>query len=201
MIALLQGCVLDINAETFILDVSGVGYEISCTHQTLADVQNLIGQDKKVKIWIYSHIREDAFQLFGFLNKTEKEFFTQLLKVNGVGPKSALSLLSGAPVQQIIDWVEEGNAKALSALPKVGKKTSEQIILTLQGKLVRVVTESKKIKSKINLNDTHKKISSALVNLGYKNQIVEEFVSGLEPQINLEEGIRQGLKRLSGQVL
>jgi holliday junction DNA helicase RuvA len=201
MIALLQGCVLDINAETFILDVSGVGYEISCTHQTLADVQNLVGQDKKVKVWIYSHIREDAFQLFGFLNKTEKEFFTQLLKVNGVGPKSALSLLAGAPVQQIIDWVEEGNAKALSALPKVGKKTSEQIILTLQGKLVRVVTESKKIKSKINLNETHKKISSALVNLGYKNQIVEEFVSGLEPQINLEEGIRQGLKRLSGQVL
>ncbi|MGZ3727534.1 MAG: Holliday junction branch migration protein RuvA, partial [Pseudobdellovibrio sp.] len=128
MIGFLEGIVFDVSSDSFILNVNGVGYDISAPLQTLNDVQVLLGQ--KMKVWIYSHVREDAFQLFGFLTKPEKEFFMQLLKVNGVGPKSALSVLSGAPVAQIQEWIEASDAKALSSLPKVGKKTAEQIILT-----------------------------------------------------------------------
>lgn len=194
MIGFLDGIVFDVTADSFILNVNGVGYDISASSQTLADVQMLLGQ--QMKVWIYSHVREDAFQLFGFLTRPEKEFFVQLLKVNGVGPKSALSVMSGARLSQIQDWIESSDAKALSSLPKVGKKTAEQIILTLQGKLVRVETKTKGPK----LNETHRQISSALTNLGFKNQSVDQFVSTLANTITIEDGVREGLKILSGQI-
>jgi Holliday junction DNA helicase RuvA len=194
MIAFLEGTVFDVSTESFIINVNGVGYDVSAAAQTLADVQVLLGQ--KMKVWIYSHVREDAFQLFGFLAKPEKEFFLQLLKVNGVGPKSALTLMSGAPLLQIQDWIESSDAKALSSLPKVGKKTAEQIILTLQGKLVRVEPKAKGPK----LNETHRQISSALVNLGFKNQNVDQFIGTLNQTITIEDGVREGLKKLTGQM-
>ena len=193
MIGYLEGTVFDVSTEVFILNVNGVGYEILASTQTLSDVQVLLGQN--LKVWIYSHVREDAFQLFGFLTKPEKDFFVQLLKVNGVGPKSALSVLSGAPLHQIQDWIEASDAKALSSLPKVGKKTAEQIILTLQGKLVRIEIKSKGPR----LTETHRQISSALVNLGFKTQQVDQFVTTLNANVTIEEGVREGLRRLTGQ--
>lgn len=196
MIGFLEGTVFDVNSDSLVINVNGVGYDVLASTQTLADVQMLLGQN--LKIWIYSHVREDAFQLFGFLTKPEKEFFIQLLKVNGVGPKSALSVMSGAPLSQIQDWIESSDAKALSSLPKVGKKTAEQIILTLQGKLVRV--ESKIKGGAKLLTETHRQISSALVNLGFKNQNVDQFVATLAKTITIEDGIREGLKKLTGQL-
>lgn len=194
MIGFLEGIIFDLNHDSFILNVNGVGYDISASTQTLSDVQVLLGQP--MKVWIYSHVREDAFQLFGFLTKPEKDFFIQLLKVNGVGPKSALSVMSGARLGQIQDWIESSDAKALSSLPKVGKKTAEQIILTLQGKLVRVETKSKGLKQ----TETHRQISSALTNLGFKNQNVDQFVASLAQTITLEDGVREGLRKLTGQI-
>jgi Holliday junction DNA helicase RuvA len=195
MIGLLDGIVFDVSSDSFILNVNGVGYDISASAQTLSDVQVLLGQ--QMKIWIYSHVREDAFQLFGFLTRPEKDFFIQLLKVNGVGPRSALSVMSGARLTQIQDWIESSDAKALSSLPKVGKKTAEQIILTLQGKLVRIEAKTKGPK----LTETHRQISSALTNLGFKNQNVEQFVLTLAQTVTIEDGVREGLKKLSGQML
>ncbi len=194
MIGFLEGLVFDVGSDHIILKVNGVGYEISATQQTLMDAQVLMGQN--LPIWIYSHIREDAFQLFGFLTKPEKEFFTQLLKVNGIGPKSALTVMSGAPVAQIQNWIESGDAKALSALPKIGKKTAEQIVLTLQGKLVLIETKSKTPQR----SETHRQIASALVNLGFKSQLVDEFMGTVDGKSTLEEGVRLGLQKLSGQL-
>lgn len=195
MIGYLEGQVLDVTAESCVINVNGLGYEVQATAQTLADLQVLIGQS--IKIWIYSHVREDAFLLFGFLTKPEKDFFVQLLKVNGVGPKSALSVMSGAHLNIIQEWIEASDAKSLSSLPKVGKKTAEQIILTLQGKLVRIESQTKGPKQ----SETHRQISSALVNLGFKNQNVDQFIATLGATVTLEEGVREGLKRLSGQLL
>ena len=109
----------------------------------------------------------------------------------------ALSIMSGARVSQIQDWIENSDAKALSSLPKVGKKTAEQIILSLQGKLVRVESKSKGPK----LTETHRQISSALVNLGFKNQNVDQYILSLDSAITLEDGVRQGLQKLTGQKL
>lgn len=199
MIALLDGIVFDVTEDHFVLMTGGVGYDISASSQTLMDVHVLIGQS--LKVWIHTHVREDAIQLFGFLTKPEKEFFLMLLKVNGVGPKMALSIMSGARLPQIQEWIEASDAKALSSLPKVGKKTAEQIILTLQGKLVRIESAVGKSKTTAQrLPETHRQISSALVNLGFKMQNVDQFIATLGMSVTIEEGVREGLKKLSGQV-
>lgn len=196
MIGFLEGTVFDVTTDNFILKVGGVGYEIMATTQTLSDAQVLIGQS--LPLWIYSHVREDAFTLFGFLTKPEKEFFMQLLKVNGIGPKMALTAMSGAPMAQIQAWIEAGDAKALSGLPKIGKKTAEQIVLTLQGKLVIIETKGKAgVKAR---PETHRQIASALVNLGFKSNLVDQFIESVPASATLEDGVRQGLQKLSGQL-
>lgn len=195
MIGYLIGTIFDVNSDHVILNVNGVGYEISATAQTLNDSQMLIGQN--ISFWIYSHVREDAFNLFGFLTKPEKDFFTQLLKVNGIGPKSALTVLSGAHYQIIQKWIEDGDAKTLSTLPKIGKKTAEQIVLTLQGKLV-LIDQKNTNKIKVR-NENHRQIFSALVNLGFKSQLVDEFIATVDFESTIENGVRLGLQKLSGQ--
>lgn len=197
MIGYLEGVVFDVSSESILLKVNGVGYEIYTTAQTLNDAQMLMGQN--LSAWIYSHVREDAFQLFGFLTKPEKDFFTQLLKVNGVGPKSALTVLSGAHYTQIQKWIEEGDAKALSTLPKIGKKTAEQIVLTLQGKLV-ILDKGVSKGGKVLKSENHRQIASALVNLGFKSQVVEEFILTVDQKATIEDGVRLGLQKLSGRL-
>lgn len=143
MIGYLKGRCVYLDQESVILEVQGVGYEVYCSLGTLSELS--ASMQEEVVFWIYTHVREDQLQLFGFLTKEEKNLFLSLLKVNGVGPKSALSILSGARYNQLVEMIESGDAKALSQLPKIGKKTAEQIILSLQGKLVRI-EEVKKTK-------------------------------------------------------
>ena len=189
MIGRLQGELVEVNSDHVVIDVQGVGDDVYPHARALMVLPGQLGQT--VRLWIHTHVREDALQLFGFLSHAEKELFLQLLKVNGVGPKLALNLLSGAEIAEITEWIESGNAKALSQIPKVGKKTAEQIILTLQGQLVRV--EPKKKGS----NQAFKEIHFALTNLGFKPQVVDEFITTLPVGTEVEVGIRQGLLQLS----
>lgn len=190
MIGFLRGKLLSIENDSAILDVGGVGYEALCSTPTANELALAMG--KEISLWVHTHVREDALQLFGFASKTEKELFLSLLKVNGVGPKMAIGILSGARSGEILDMIESGNAKGLSALPRVGKKTAEQIILSLQGKLVRAEPPKGAIKT-----DSQKLVQNALVNLGFKTQKVEEFVAALPKDIDVEEGVRRGLGALS----
>lgn len=192
MIGYLRGKIIEVLSDSALLDVQGVGYEIHASSNTLGDLQSLLGKD--IIVWVHTHVREDALQLFGFHSKDEKSLFLSLLKVNGVGPKMALSILSGGRPAQIQEMIEAGNAKALSGLPKVGKKTAEQIILTLKGKLVSV---EETIKGK---SESHTQITSALLNLGYKSQLVDQFVSSLAKDVSIEDGVRKGLQTLSGSL-
>jgi Holliday junction DNA helicase RuvA len=189
MIAYLRGKLLEITMESAVIDVQGVGYETLCSGRTLDELRPQLGTE--LRLWIYTHVREDALTLFGFSSRQEKEVFLSLLKVNGVGPKSALSVLSGAGADKIISYIEAGDAKSLAGLPKIGKKTAEQIILTLQGKLVRV--DSPKHARAQNLEQIH----FALVNLGFKPQSVDDFILNLPATIEVEEGVRRGLNSLS----
>lgn len=190
MIGYLRGKIIEVVSDAALIDVQGVGYEIHASSNTLGDFQSLLGKD--IIVWVHTHVREDALQLFGFHSKDEKNLFLSLLKVNGVGPKMALSILSGGRPAQIQEMIEQGNAKALSGLPKVGKKTAEQIILTLKGKLVSI---EENIRGR---SESHTQITSALLNLGYKSQLVDQFVATLPPDVPLEEGVRKGLQTLSG---
>lgn len=209
MIAQLRGQILELTSESLTLDVQGVGYELTCSSTTLADLQaefmggmGLSAKAQKTQtLFVYTHVREDLLQLFGFSTKIEKLLFQNLLKVNGIGPKMAINILSGASVQQVQHMIELEDVKSLSKLPKVGKKTAEQMILTLKGKLVihpqsreKSAATAKPVFASTTLQD----ISSALVNLGFRSQDVEQVVSALPEKIELQEGIRQGLVALSG---
>jgi holliday junction DNA helicase RuvA len=210
MIAQLKGFLVEVTTESAILDVNGVGYEVVCSLNTLAELQaDLMGgagasakPSKPVQVYTYTHVREDVLQLFGFATRTEKQLFTTLLKVNGIGPKMAINILSGGTVDHILGMIESEDVKALSKLPKVGKKTAEQMVLTLKGKLViqEVTPAAAKSSSSAfakGLTPALRDISSALVNLGFRPQDVEKVIADMPKEIDLQEGIRQGLSALS----
>jgi len=169
-----------------IIDVRGVGYSLLCSENSIGDIQ---GQ-ASCSLWVHTHVREDRIQLFGFSTVTEKKLFLSLLKVNGVGPKLAIGVLSAMAIDKIVSLIDEGDVKGLMKLPKVGKKTAEQIILSLKGKLVVDQSKSKDFSTK-------KDIVSALVNLGFRLADVEFSVDKLEEDITVQEGVRKALASLS----
>lgn len=189
MISFLSGQIIDNEEGALTILCRGIGYEVFCSTNTVDDVENR----KVVQLWIHTHVREDQFTLFGFSSKVEKKLFLSLIKVNGIGPKLAVQILSGAPLDHIIQAIEEKNVKALTALPRVGKKTAEQMILTLQGALVMDGDTEKKVDA----SKPHKEILSALTNLGFRSAEVEEVVQNLPSDVDFEQGVRESLRRLS----
>ena len=187
MIGFLHGQPRLLASDQLLMIVQGVGYEVLVTPQTA----QVVSEQTSAELWIYTHVREDALQLFGFATLNERMLFTSLLKVNGIGPKSALNILGAAPFSDIQTWIETGDTKALSHLPKVGKKTAEQVVLTLQGKLVRVDETSQ-------TKGSHRQeIVSALVNLGFRLNEVEKVVEKMPADMDFQGGVRQGLTALT----
>lgn len=193
MIGYLKGNVLDVGIETVILECNGVGYELACPGGVLQDMAT--HRHTTQELWVYTHVREDALQLFGFASPDEKEFFLTLLKINGVGPKMALCILSGASIEQIMTMIESEDVKALTQLPKVGKKTAEQMILALKGKLVLSARADGKKSAPASQN--LQLITSALVNLGYKMADVEKAMIDFPRDMEVQEGVRRGLQVLA----
>lgn len=194
MIGQLRGKLVEKSLEHIIFDVAGVGYELNCSSHTIDNMS----LEAETKIYVHTHMREDALTLFGFSSSLEKRIFLSLLKVNGVGPKLALKILSGSSIENLMQMIESGDVKAISSIPKVGKKTAEQLILTLKGKL--------SFESDENETNTFKPVKgmkselvSALVNLGYRLPEVEKVVAGLPRELGIEESLRKGLAALSGQ--
>ncbi len=190
MISYLQGAILTQDDETVVINVRGVGYEVWASAHTLGALMGL----SQVQVWVHTHVREDNIQLFGFATRAEKELFLSLTKVNGIGPKVAMKILSGAPLNSIIQMIDEGDVRGLSNLPKVGKKTAEQIILSLKGKLIVGDEKSPHVGFAARAD-----IISALVNLGFKIQDVEKVVNKLEPSLEFEDGVKAGLSHLATQ--
>lgn len=190
MIAYLRGIVLSVGTESVILDVSGVGYEALCSQNTLAKLE----VQAPAELFAYTHVREDALQIYGFETIHEKELFLSLLKVNGVGPKLAVKILSATSVENFLNWIENGDVGALSKIPKVGKKTAEQLVLALKGKL--------EFSSGLQVTPTRveaslQEVVSALVNLGFKESDCQRVVSEMPANLNFEEGVRRGLASLT----
>ncbi len=188
MIGFLRGQVLQVDTEGAVILAGGVGYEVACAPSTLTNLE----PEKSTDLFIYTQVREDAIQLYGFQSLPEKQLFLSLIKVNGIGPRSAMTILAAAGVEQIVDLINRGDAKGLSALPKVGKKTAEQIVLTLKGKLVRVEDQTKPAAL-----SSRQAIVSALVHLGFRLADVEKAVAAMPPEIDLEAGVREGLAALT----
>ena len=190
MIAHLRGQVLQSEAGALLLEVGGVGYELHCSSNTLNDVaaDSQASKSNSTSLWVYTHVREDCLQLFGFSRTLERKLFLSLIKVKGIGPKMALQILSATRIEQLIELIEQSDVKALTALPKVGKKTAEQMILSLKGELVVHQEPSFAARGQI---------VSALLNLGFRSTEVEQAVSQIKPTQDVHAGVREALLSLS----
>ncbi len=168
MIGFLKGSVLISSNTTLILDVSGVGYRVSCPLPVLVSVT----EGSPLSLFIHTHVREDHITLYGFKDEKELFLFEKLTSVSGIGPKSALAMLSVHSPSSLADAVERGDASALSHTPGVGKKTAEKIILELQGKLSHLIGED--------MNDTTLEVRLALEALGYSSKEIHGALKPLD---------------------
>ena len=132
MIAFINGTIVDITEDNVILEVNGIGYNVKISEQTS---QNLPGTGKSVKLYTYTCVREDAFLLYGFLNREELDLFKKIITVNGIGPKGGLAILSVMSADDLRMAIISGDAKKISKAPGIGAKTASRVILDLKDKI------------------------------------------------------------------
>lgn len=193
MIASLNGTVLSRRPEGIVIGVGGVGYSVVVPLCNLGDIPE---EGNEIFVYTYTHVREDALQLFGFLSEYERSVFTALLGINGIGPKLALAMLSGMPVNRLVDAVSNEDITLLSTIPGLGKKTAARVVLELKGKLNLLRKSSLDVKLESRAADD---AVSALVNLGYRKSASEDAVSRA---INngysaIEDIVREALRLLT----
>jgi Holliday junction DNA helicase RuvA len=191
MIGRLSGLLLQKNPPQILLEVQGVGYEVDVPMSTFYD---LPAPGQPVALFTHLVVREDAHLLFGFLTESERTLFRQLLKISGVGPRLALSVLSGLSVNDLADAVTRQDSARLTRIPGVGKKTAERLLLELKEKLAPLTGGGPV--SGAPAPGTHE-ISHALAGLGYNDREAAWAIKQLPAALSLEEGIRQALKLLS----
>jgi Holliday junction DNA helicase RuvA len=191
MIGRLSGTLLEKNPPQILLDVQGVGYEVDVPMSTF---YNLPALNEKVVLHTQLIVREDAHLLYGFLTHEERIAFRQLLKISGVGPKLALSVLSGLSIGDLAVSVANKDASRLTKIPGVGKKTAERLLLELQGKFaVSGASAGGGVMAASAGND----IVNALLALGYNEKEADWAAKQLPRETGVSDGIRQALKLLS----
>jgi holliday junction DNA helicase RuvA len=193
MIAYLSGKLLEKDANLVIIDVGGVGYEVSIPLSTFYELGEL-GSD--VTLRVQTIVREDAFQLFGFKTLREKELFLLLISVSGIGPKSAITALSGMSADEIISAIRTNNLVRLNAIPGVGKKTAERIVIELRDKITKLsVIAGEEMKSEgvpMSSGDAVRDDAiSALTNLGYNSAAAEKALNQA-----MQEGTEMSVQKL-----
>ena len=181
MIGCLIGEVFALEAPTVLLNVNGVGYEIDTPLSTFCQLQ----KGQKVTLWTHLVVREDAQQLYGFSNAQEKTIFRTLLKVNGVGPKMALGILSTLSVELLVHTIEHDDLNTLVKIPGVGKKTAERLMIELRDRfktLAQAATASSTALPQIQFiaNSPIAEAEAALQSLGYKPQEAQKAVAAVK---------------------
>lgn len=192
MIGRLSGTLLEKNPPQIVLDVQGVGYEVDVPMSTF---YNLPALNEKVVLHTQLIVREDAHLLFGFLTHEERIAFRQLLKISGVGPKLALSVLSGLSITDLAAAVANKDANRLTKIPGVGKKTAERLLLELQGKFT--VSGAGAALGSVVASSASNDIVNALLALGYNEKEADWAAKQLPKDVDVSGGIRQALKLLS----
>ena len=191
MIGRLTGVLLEKNPPQVLVDVSGVGYEVEVPMSTF---YNLPATGERVTLHTQFIVREDAQLLYGFATDRERATFRQLLKVNGIGAKSALGILSGLSVEDLAQAITLQEASLLTRIPGIGKKTAERLLLELKDKLG--FEASLPSGGTITANTGHDTLN-ALLALGYNEREALAAVKQLPPDVSVSDGIRQALKTLS----
>lgn len=199
MIGRLRGIIIEKQPPKVLIDVGGVGYNVFMPMTCFYELPN---NGQEVIVLTHLIVREDAQLLYGFNHEQERELFRELIKVNGVGPKLALAILSGMSAQQFIVAVEQGEIKTLVKLPGVGTKTAERLIVEMKDRVKRfgeelsdsmTIVETGNIKK--SSNQIESEAVSALIALGYKLQEASRIISKvIKPEMDCETLIREALK-------
>jgi holliday junction DNA helicase RuvA len=172
MIAHLRGKLLSKHPNQAVVETAGVGYEVNISVPTFSDLPAL-GTD--VALHIHTHVREDVIALYGFLRPSEKQLFEKLITVSGIGPKLAITILSGMAADEMIQAIRGNDVGRLTRIPGIGKKTAERMVLELRDKLPEVVGSSAQAAPP--MNAVEEDVFSALVNLGYQRAAAEKALA------------------------
>ena len=204
MIAHLSGTLLSKQATSVILDVSGVGYEVSIPLSTFYELEDA---GSTVQLRIYTHVREDALQLYGFKTARERELFLRLISVSGIGPKLGITLLSGMSADEMISSIRTNNLAKLTLIPGVGRKTAERLVMELRDKVASLSAEveeelgTKTDAATVPTEDSMRADAlSALLNLGYQRNAAEKAVTAAmsgTPDVSVESILRSSLRKLA----
>ena len=196
MIASLAGTLSEKSAERLVLDVGGVGYAVQVSLQTFAD---LPPAGAAVRLLVHTEVREDAIELFGFLRPEERALFHLLRKVKGVGPRTALVVLSGMPLVALLAAIGGGDGGRLQTIPGVGKKLAERIVVECREGAAALAAGAPRAEVPVAANGVLAEAVSALVNLGYKRTEAERAVERVKrPAGPLEDVVRAALQGLAG---
>src|ERR1700730_9439174 len=204
MIAHLSGTLLSKQATTVVVDVGGIGYEVTIPFSTFYELDDI---GSKVQLRIYTYVREDALQLFGFKTSRERELFMRLISVSGIGPALGIKLLSGMSADEMIASIRTDNLARLTLIPGVGRKTAERLVVELRDKIAALsspeLEEELATKAGVPTAPSEEAVRSdalsALVNLGYQRSAAEKAITaalGEGGDVSVESILRRTLRRL-----
>lgn len=192
MIGHLKGKIMSSKPTQILLDVNGVGYKVGISINTFEKIVD----KAEVSLFIHTHVKEDSISLFGFFTESEKEMFELLISISGIGPKIALGLLSGISVESLKEAIEEGNVSRIIAVPGIGRKTAERLVLELRSK-VEDISAGDFTKTQPTIKS---EAISALTTLGYNAKVAEKAVRDLlieNQNYSLEDLIKKALSNLN----
>jgi Holliday junction DNA helicase RuvA len=192
MIAHLRGRLLAKQPNQVIVDAAGVGYDVTISVPTYSE---LPGVGSEVALNIHTHVREDQIALYGFLQPSEKRWFEKLITVSGIGPKLAMTILSGMPADAMIGAIRGNDIARLTKIPGIGKKTAERMVLELRDKLPP--PNESAISRVASLTPVEEDVLSALMNLGYQRAAAEKSLSSANKNQPFDAMFRQALVVLS----
>ncbi len=202
MIAYVNGIIDEITEDNAVIDVNGIGYNVKISADTAS---RLPGMGEPVKLYTYTCVREDAFQLYGFLTRNDLEIFKKLITVNGIGPKGGLAILSVMDADDLRFAIMSGDAKAISKAPGIGAKTAQRVILDLKDKisiddtLINREIETTATGNPLKIDTPQKKEAiEALMSLGYGQAESAKAVNAIEDIENMDSGaiLKAALKKM-----
>lgn len=199
MIGQIRGKLIVKKPNLVLVDVQGVGFELFIP---LTSYYELPEEGNEITLRVYTHVREDALALFGFCTQREKELFLKLISISGIGPKLAISILSGARVEELAQAIAEGNLVRLTAIPGIGRKTAERLVLELKSQVTPFLLPEQARAATSGADGLQEDILSALVNLGYPRAGAEKALATIlrsgKAETSFEGLLRHTLQLLAG---
>ena len=183
MYSYFKGIIAENTADGIVIDVNGIGYLIHVPNPFSYEI------GETYQVYVYSHIREDEYSLYGFKTLEEKELFMKLINVKGMGPKVASGIFATGSIKGVVDAINKENLLYLTKFPKIGDKLARQIILDLKGKVYDTSSEEE-------TNDSMDELISVLENLGYKTAEIKKVIPSIDASKSLEDQVKDALKLL-----